>query len=268
MGDTARLARKAEDSTVVDWLARLGMVSRGIVWLVIGLLALQVALGGHRQADKNGALRTIAEKPFGEVLLVVLVIGFFGYAAWRLLEGTVGHLDEPAGRKRWTKRGGSLFRGVIYVVLALSTVKFLVGGGGNDKTQSLTARVLGASGGQLLVLVIGLAVLAGGAAMVIRAFRQKFEDKLKVSQMSARLRSVTKVVGTAGLASRGFVFLLIGGFLVDAAVRFDPKKAKGLDASLKTLAQQPFGRVLLFAAAVGLLAFALWSFLEARYRKL
>jgi hypothetical protein len=86
--------------------------------------------------------------------------------------------------------------------------------------------------------------------------------------MSAGLLKATKVIGTAGLASRGFVFGLIGGFLVDAAVRFNPDKAKGLDASLKTVAHQPFGRVVLFLAAVGLLAFAIWSFIEARYRKI
>src|SRR3954447_4744351 len=94
-------ARDAEDSTTVEWLARLGLASRGVIWLVVGLLAVQVALGNNTQADKNGALRAIADKPLGELLLVVLAIGFLGYAAWRLLEGAVGHRDESDDKKRW-----------------------------------------------------------------------------------------------------------------------------------------------------------------------
>lgn len=267
MGDTEQLARKVENSTAVEWLARLGLAARGVVWLTVGALAAQVALGKSAKADKNGALGAIKDQPFGKLLLVVLVIGFLGYATWRLLEGAVGHLDEE-GRKRWTKRGTSLFRGLVYLGLAISTLRFLTSGGGKDKTKSLTARVMGATGGRELVFVVGVGVIVGGLAMVVRAFRQKFEDKLDMTRMPSWLRSATTVLGSAGIASRGLVFALIGGFLVDAAVRFNPNKAKGLDASLKTVAHQPFGRILLFAAAVGLLAFALWSFIEARYRKI
>jgi hypothetical protein len=268
MGDTERVAKKAQNSTAVEWLARLGLAARGIVWLTVGLLAAQVALGKNKKADKNGALQTIANKPFGHLLLVVLVVGFLGYAAWRLLEAAVGHTEEEEGRKRWTKRGTSLFRGLVYLGLAISTLKFLISGTGKDNTQPLTARVMKATGGRELVFIIGVGVIVGGLAMVVRAFRQKFEDKLDMGRMPSSLRSATTVLGTAGIAARGLVFALIGGFLVDAAVRFDPKKAKGLDASLKTVAHQPFGKVLLLAAALGLLAFSLWSFIEARYRKI
>jgi hypothetical protein len=267
VGQTKQAAKRAENSTALEVLARLGLVSRGIVWLVVGALAVQVALGDKARADKNGALEAIKDKPFGKLLLVVLVIGFVGYGVWRLLEAAVGHTQEE-GRKRWMKRGASLFRGAIYLGLAVNTLKFLASGGGNDKTEPLTARVMRATGGRSLVFLVGAGLVVGGLAMTVQAFRQKFEDKLDESAMPASLRDATGVIGTAGLASRGLVFAFIGGFLVDAAIRFDPNKAKGLDATLKTLAQQPFGRVLLFAAAVGLLAFALWSFIEARYRKI
>lgn len=268
MAEAKQVARKAENSAAVEWLARLGLASRGAIWLVIGLLAAQVAGGSRKKADKTGALQAIASKPFGELLLVGLIIGFFGYAAWRLLEGTVGHRDEDEGRKRWIKRGTSLFRGTVYLGLGLSTAKFLLQGGGADKTEPFTARVMAATGGRTLVLLVGAGIVAGGLVMVVRAFRQSFEDKLDMGAMPAGLAKATKVVGTSGLASRGLVFVLIGGFLVQAALRFEPGKAKGLDASLKTVAGQPFGRLLLFAAALGLVAFALWSFLEARYRKI
>jgi hypothetical protein len=268
MGETEQLARRVESSDAVEWLARLGLGSRGVIWLVVGLLAVQVALGDNTEADKNGALRAIADKPFGHLLLVVLILGFFGYAAWRLLEGAVGHRDQDEGLKRWSKRGASLFRGAVYLGLAISTLRFVANGGGGDKTQPLTARVMSATGGRTLVFLVGAGIFVGGVAMAVRAFRQKFEDDLNTGQMSEALLAATKAIGTAGLASRGFVFGLIGWFLIDAAVRFNPDQAKGLDASLKTVAHQPFGRVLLFVAAVGLLAFAIWSFIEARYRKL
>ena len=123
-------------------------------------------------------------------------------------------------------------------------------------------------GGRTLVFVIGAGLMIGGIAMAVRGIRQKFEKLVEGWKMPDGLQRVMKVVATFGLVSRGFVFALIGGFLVNAAIHFDPGSAKGLDDSLKTLAAQPFGQVLLFAAALGLLAFAMWSFIEARYRKL
>lgn len=268
MGEVKRAATKAHNSDAVEWLARLGLVSRGAIWLTVGLLAAQVALGDNERADKNGALEAIKYKPLGELLLVVLAVGFLGYASWRLLEGSVGNRDESDDRKRWAKRVVSLFRGGIYLFLAGSTAKFLVSGGGHDKTKPLTARLMSATGGRTLVLLIGAGLVIGGLAMAFRGLRQKFEDLVDEGKMPAMLPAVTRVVATVGLAVRGLVFALIGWFLIDAAVRFEPDKAKGLDASLKTVAHQPFGRVALFAGAVGLLAFALWSWIEARYRKL
>jgi Na+/H+ antiporter NhaD/arsenite permease-like protein len=268
VGEAKQAARRAHNSDAVEWLARLGLVARGVIWLTVGLLAAQVARGDTERADKNGALEAIKDKPFGELLLVVLAVGFLGYAAWRLLEGAVGNRDESDDRKRWAKRLGSLFRGAIYLFLAGSTAKFLVRGGSDDKTQPLTARIMAATGGRTVVLLIGAGLVVGGLAMAYRGLRQKFEDLVELDRMPDPLKAVTRVVGTSGLVSRGLVFALIGGFLIDAAVTFDPDKAKGLDATLKTVAHQPFGRVVLFVGAVGLLAFALWSWIEARYRKL
>ena len=265
MSDTKQAARKAHDSNVVSGLARLGLASRGIVWLVVGVLALQVAFGDSARADKNGALAAIKDKPLGGLLLVVLIVGFLGYATWRLLEAAVGHREED-GAKRGTKRLSSGVRAVIYLGLGASTAKFLVSGGGKDNTEPLTARVLGTTGGQTLVFCVGAGFVVAGLAMAVRALRQKFEDKLRTQQMPGWLQGATKAIATAGLTSRGLVFSLVGAFLVTAAVQFDSDKAKGLDESLKTLAGQPYGPVLLFLTALGLLAFSLWSFLEARYR--
>ena len=262
---TKSTARRAENSTSVDRLARFGLACRGLVWLIVGMLAFDAAIGGRAKADRNGALAVIKEQPFGEVLLAVLVAGFLGYAAWRLLQASVGHREEEDDKKRWGKRGASLFRAVLYAGLAVSTLRFLISSAGTDKTKPVTARVMAHSGGALLVGLVGAGLVVGGLVMAVRGLKQDFDRKLK--PVPGGFRTPVNVVGTVGLAGRGMVFALIGWFLVDAAISFDPNKAKGLDAALKTLAQEPFGQLLLVIAAVGLLAFGAWSFVEARYRK-
>ena len=264
--DAKRTAVEAHNSEPVGWLARFGFTGRGIVYVVLGMLALEVALGHSARADKNGALAAIKDKPFGGVLLVVLAISFAGYAVWRLLDGLVGHREDD-GAKRLGKRVASFARGVVYAFLAFSTARFVVSPTGRDKTEPMTARVMGMTGGRTVVGVVGAALVIGGLVMAFRGVQQKFLKKLDLGSAGQGMRSAVKAVGVVGLAGRGLVLALIGGFLVQAAWTFEPDKAKGLDASLKTLADAPFGPVLLAAAAIGLLGFGLWSFVEARYRR-
>ena len=261
-------ARDLEDSDAVHGLARLGLAARGVVWLVIGLLALSVLLGGSQQTDQGGALQALSDKPFGTVLLVVLAVGFLGHGLWRLLNAAIGHRDEHEPKKRWLARAGSLLRGLIYAVLGIATVKFLLGGSGQDQTQSLTARLLAETGGRALLGVLGLVLVGVGIAMGVRGLQHDHADKLQTSRMPAGLRSPAVKIGVVGLLGRGAVFVLIGAFLVLAAVRVDPREAKGLDAALQSLAGQPYGQGLLALAVVGVLAYAVWSFLEAAYRRL
>ncbi len=248
-------------------LARLGLASRGTVWLVIGLLALQVLRGGSAQADQTGALQAVADKPFGEVLLVVLVIGFLGYAAYRLLSAAIGHRDED-GATRTGHRAVSAAKGLLYLGLAGATTSFLLRGGGKDKTSSVTADVMSHGGGRSLVGLVGLVLVGIGIAMAVKGLKEDHADDLDTARMPQRLRRPAVVVGKVGLVGRGAVLALVGAFLVKAAVQFDPKQAKGLDAALQTLVQQPYGKVLLGAAVVGVLAYGIWSYVEAAYREL
>lgn len=263
--DVKGAAREAEGSQAAEWGARAGVVARGLLWLVVGLLAANVALGGESKADKNGALAALRDQPFGKALLVVLAAAFAAHALFRLLEGTVGRRDEEDDRKRLLKRAWSLCRVGVYGFFAYSTVRFLVSSGGSSEdAKKPTARVMELPAGRWLVAAVGAGIVIGGLVMAVRGLRQDFTDKLDMP--SGRMRRVVEVAGTAGLAGRGLVYALVGSFLVQAAATFDPDKAKGLDASLKALAGQPFGTFLLLLAVVALLAFALWSFLEARYR--
>jgi hypothetical protein len=264
--DAKRVARKAESSDPVEHLARFGLVCRGIIWFVVGLLAADAAFGGGAKADRQSALAVIKDQPLGTLALVVLAVGFIGYAGWRLLEGAVGHRDADPGRKRWAKRIASLGRGAIYAGLAWTTLHFVFGNGQGDGTKPAAVRTMSHTGGTLLVGLIGAGVVTGGLVMAARGVRQKFDDKLK--PVPRTWRRPVQVVATIGLVGRGLVIALIGAFLVQAAVTFDPDKAKGLDAALKTFAGHGYGRGIIALAAMGLVCFGLWSFAEARWRKI
>jgi hypothetical protein len=263
-------AREVQDSTAFEGLARLGLAARGVVWLVIGLLALSVLLGGHdRRTDQQGALQEIASKPFGTALLVVLAVGFASYAAWRAVTAAVGHQDESEERKRLAKRIWSAAKAILYAGFAITTLRFVISHPtGGDRTSSFTADAMKHTGGRWVVGLVGVAVVVTGVAMVVRALQGKHVKKLEQQKVPDGLQRAAKSVGTVGLSGRGLVVGLIGSFLLRAAVTFDPAKAKGLDAALQTLAGQPYGRVLLAVAVVAVLGYAAWCFVEAAYRRL
>jgi hypothetical protein len=234
-------------------------VARGLLWLIVGLLAANVALGGHKEADKHGALETLKDQPFGKVLLLTVAVAFTAHALFRALEAAVG-------KREWWKRLWSAAKTGVYLFLAGSTARMLVSGkGGEDDAAKPTAHVMSWPAGRWCVGAVGLAIVVAGIGMAVRGFRQDFTDKLTLP--GGRRRRLVEVAGTIGLTGRGLVYSLVGFFLVDAAYRFDPHRAKGLDASLKTLAAQPFGEGLLWLAVVALLSFSVWSFLEATYRR-
>lgn len=264
-----RTAEQVHDSTAVKGLARLGLASRGVVWFGVGLLAASVALGrADERTDRTGALAAIRDKPLGGVLLVVLVVGFLGYAAYRLLEAAVGHRDDE-GAKRWGARLVSLAKAVFYGALAVSTAQFLLqGSGGGDETGSRTAELMSRPGGRTAVGLLGAVLVVAGLVSAVKALRRDHSDRLEDYRVPDRLRSPALAVGVVGLVGRGGVLVLIGSFLGQAAVREQPGQAKGLDAALQVLAEQPYGRALLGLAVVGMLGYALWSFVEAVYQDL
>ncbi len=257
-------AKDAHNSDAAEWGARAGIVARGLVWLVVGLLAVRVGLGGGGRADRDGALAALKDGPFGSVLLVAMAVAFAAHAGFRVLDAWVGHRDEDDDRKRLLKRAWSGCRVLVYGFFAVSTVTFLLSGPGSDDASGPTGRVMAAPFGRTVVGLVGLGVAIGGLVQGVRGVRTDFTGKLDMP--SGRMAGVIKAAGSAGLCGRGIVYVLIGSFLVQAAVRYDPEKAKSLDDALKTLAAQPFGTVMLLVTAAGLLSFATWSFLEARYR--
>jgi hypothetical protein len=255
---------------MTEYAARAGFTARGVIYLLVGVLALQIAFGdGGRQADRGGALAALADKPFGSVVLWALGIGLVGMALWRLSEVVFGAVG-PDGRKA-TKRLLSAVRCVFYAFVAYSVLSFAAGsgsGGSSDKqSKDVTARVLDWPGGQWLVGAAGIGVAVAGVWIAVQALRRSFHDKLKLAEMSARIRKLVDVTGVGGGLARGVVFTAAGAFAVRAAVDYEPKKAKGLDDTLRSFADTPLGPWLLVLIAVGLVLFGVFSFAMARWRR-
>lgn len=271
MGATAREAeRTAADvhgSSAVHAAARVGLAARGLVWLVIGLLTLSVAAGRSEQTDQGGALRAIDGQPLGRWLLVLATLGFVGYAGWLLLSAAVGHRDEDGGKRR-LHRGESLGKGAVYLALAATVARFLVNGDADDQTTSWTAQLMAQPFGRTLVGVAAVVVLGIGAYLAAKGVRGEHSECLDPARTPQPVQRPAHWLGLVGYVGRGVVVALVGLFLARAAWQFDPGEAKGLDAALQSLAQQPFGQGLLVLAAVGMLAYGLWSFVEAAWREL
>jgi hypothetical protein len=260
-------ARRASGSPVVRTLARAGLTARGVIYILIGWVAILVAIGqGNRQADQQGALRLLAGQPFGQALLWLLGIGFAGYALWRLSEAAFGVSGE--GREAGP-RLRSLGRAVMYAALAALTFQVISGSSRNQtrKEQDVSASIMHHSGGQVLIGLIGAAIAIAGVVLIIEGWRRTFMKYMARGQMSPRTRRVVERLGMVGSVARGVVVTLVGILVIDAAVSYNPSKAGGVDIALLTLRNQPFGEFLLILAALGLITFGIYGLCEARWRR-
>lgn len=265
-----------QQATTSPWferLARLGFAAKGAVYFVVGLLAAQAAVGvGGQTTDSEGALQAIVTQPFGKFLLSIVALGILGYVLWRVVEAIFDpeHAGEELNAKRIAKRLGYAFSALVYAGLAFTAVKLILGtgGGGGDSTQDWTARFLAQPFGQWLVGLGGLIVVGVGLSYFYQAYTAKFQRKFKQHQMSPTEQKWAKRVGQFGIAARGIVFTIIGIFLILAAIQSDASQARGLGGALAALAQQPFGPWLLGLVALGLIAYSIYSLIEARYRQI
>lgn len=249
-------------------LARVGIVAKGFSYGLVGVLALLLATGSQGKAtSREGALATLAQEGYGKVLLGLLGIGFAGFAAWQLARAIFGNGDD--GAKGWAKRAGALGRMAIYAGLTFATWRILLGARSDDQTEEArknTAVVLEWPAGRWIVGAAGLAIVGAGAWNLYRAFSRKFMESWRTGRMSGGARRWGERAGVAGHIARGAVFGLIGVFLVKAAYEYDPKEAVGLDGALQEVLQASYGRWLLGLVALGLVCYALFCFVDARYR--
>lgn len=257
-------------------LARTGLVAKGVSFGIVGFLALELALGdGGKATSRQGALQELAQTSYGTVLLILLAVGFAAYALWRFVQAVAerkdaGEEETKAAAKKWGKRAGYVGRGLIYAGLTFSTVKILLGSGGgqsqNGKAHQTTATFLSLPGGPVLVGAAGVVILGVALWNVYRGLARKFEDRWRTAGMGHTARTWGGRAGVAGHVARGVVFGLIGVFVIKAAVDYDPKAAIGLDGALQKLAHSNYGPYLLGLTATGLVCYALFCLVDARYR--
>ncbi|MEV5885878.1 DUF1206 domain-containing protein [Streptomyces sp. NPDC052020] len=270
-------ARRAANGSVAESAARAGLAARGVIYLLVGMLALRIAFGeGRRQADRGGALAELADRPFGAVLLWALGIGLVGMALWRLSEALFGAVG-PDGRKA-KKRLASAARCVFYAFVAYSVLAFAAnpgggsgggasGGSSDRQSRDVTARVLEVPAGQWAVGAAGAAIVVAGAVIGVQALRRSYQRKLKRGELGPWARRLVDVTGVGGGVARGLVFAAAGVFAVRAAVDYQPDEAKGLDDTLRSFADTPLGPWLLVCVALGLVLFGVFSFALARWRR-
>jgi uncharacterized protein DUF1206 len=270
--DAKSAGHRAANSSALRWLARAGLAARGVLYVLVGWIAVQVAFGNSsQQADRTGALQQVSSTPVGGVLLWLLVVGFFGMALWRLSEAVFGAPGTDDARKAG-KRLAAAGRAVVYAVIAVNVLKFATGTGGaqsSDKQSvDFTATLMKHPGGQVLVVVIGLALIGGGVYLAYSAWKEKFRKDLEFGPTAARISRVVVWLGKFGGMARGAVFVTAGIFLVVAAVQDNPQQAKGVDSALRTLASTPLGPWLLVLVAIGLIMFGLFSGCQAKWQRL
>ncbi|MFJ4578868.1 DUF1206 domain-containing protein [Streptomyces echinatus] len=254
--------------------ARSGFVARGLIYVLVGVIALQIAFGGDggsQQADRGGALGELAGQPLGSVMLWIVGIALAGMALWGLSEAVFGGAG-PDGSKP-SRRAAALFRFVLYCFVSYSVLSYAAGdrgsGSGSSDRQSddVTARVLDWPAGQWLVGAVGAAVVIAGLWMSVRAVRKKFREELRGSDMSGRTERVVDFLGVTGGTARGAVFAAAGVFALVAAVRHRPGEARGMDDTLRGFRDLPAGPWLLAVIALGLAAFGVFSWCDARWHK-
>ncbi len=265
VGNAAREARPG-----IEWLGRLGYVAKGIVYALVGILASQAARGrGGATTGTEGVLERILSAPFGRFLLSIIAIGLAGHALWRFVQASMDTEHKGADAKGLLTRAAYGMIGVIYIGLALSAMRLVLGGsGGGDQTSSRTAWLLGQPFGRWLVGLIGLTVVAAGLFQLYRAYSAQFREQLRVAEMSATQERWAIAIGRLGYIARAIVFGIIGTFLIVAAVRVRPEEARGLGGALDILADQPQGPSLLGIVAAGLIAYGVFMFVQARYRRM
>lgn len=250
-------------------LGRLGYAAKGLVYIVLGFLATEAAFGrGGKATDSKGALRAIGQAPFGKVALIVVMIGLFGYAVWRLVSAATDaerRGDEPSSL---ALRAGDAIRGLAYGSLGVYTLRYLMHHPtpNGNKAPSYVDRVMGVPGGRLIVILIGLTFIGYAIYQMYKAASGKFLKRLDLTSASARVRAMVERSGKFGISARAAVFGMIGVLICRAGWSYNPAEAGGIAQSLDAIAREPKGHLIFGIVAIGLIAFGLFQFATARYR--
>jgi hypothetical protein len=271
--DVKRAGQKVAYSPLVEAMTRLGYGVRGIIYVTMGLLALNVALGkGNAPVNQQSAIAAIGKQPAGLVLLWVILIGLVCYSLWGVIRAVMDPLHKGHDLKGLLTRFGFLISAAAYAYFIMPTYSSIKGADSTSQsgaqTQGIMASIMSKPGGHWLVGVVGLAVLAVGLYQIYQGFKNSFDKEFQTYTMSSEEKKVAKQMGRFGVATRGFIFAILGGLIMLAAYQSNSSQSVGIDAALNALLHQPYGVWLLGIAAIGLMAFGLYSMLSAAWFRL
>jgi len=263
-----RTAKQAAYSPTMELLTRLGYGIKGLIYITIGLLAIQGALGKAKTpADQFGAIRTFAKLPFAHVFLWIVLIGLVAYALWGVIRAILDPAHKGTDMKGLIARGGYLVSAVTYAALAFATYPLISGSrsGSSMNLPKLVSQVMSMPMGRFLVGAIGVMAIAAGLYQIYMGFEAKFEKQFKTYALTADQYKLAIQIGRFGTIARGIVFAIVGFFFFLAAYYANPARAQGVNGALDYLAKQPYGLWLMGIVAIGLIAFGVYSLMTAAW---
>jgi hypothetical protein len=260
--DEAMDSERIRGSRWYHLLIGIGLVSYGLVHLLLAWIAGRIALGDGGDASSQGAMRQLAKQPLGAAVLWIMAVGLFSLVVWQVLEAIVGH-SEPERARATFRRLSSIGRAIVYLALGAIAVRVAIGSGSSSgkAEDTLSARLMELPAGRLLVGAVGLGIVIAGISQIVKGIRRKFIER----DLDGSAGRGVAVLGSVGWVAKGIALAAIGGLFGLAAITYDAKKAGGMDQALTAVRDQPFGPVLLFAIAVGIGAFAIYCFFWARH---
>ena len=264
--------QKAGESPLMEVMTRLGYGVRGLIYIIVGLLAVQVALGkGGALASPQGAIAAIGKQPSGLILLWVVLVGIISYSIWGVVRAVLDPLDKGHDLKGLLTRVGFLVSALGYAILAFYTYGYITGksqSANGSQTQKYIGLIMSMPWGRWAIGILGLIVLAVGLYQIYLGFTAGFDRQFQTYALTPKEAKLATDVGRFGTSARGVVFAVVGGLIVLAAYQANPSQPVGMDAALATLLHQPYGIWLLGVVAVGLIAFGFYYMLSALWFRL
>lgn len=256
-------------SELKEWIPRIGYAVRGVVYFIIGILAIMVAVGeGGQLSGSKGALQSVQQAPFADVLLGFMGVGLLCFALWRFVECFIDPEHKGSDGKGLVKRAGYFVSGIIHTVLGVYSFQLIGAGSGGGGGQGWSDKLMSTGAGPWVIGIVGLIVAGFAVYQLYKGYKKRFLDSMRTEEMNFKTRRAVTRLGQVGIISRGVVFGVVAWFLIKAAAGAGSAESAGLGSALAEIASQSYGTILLFIVAAGLAAFGIYSAAMGYYRRI